>query len=365
MLCVTGLPLIFHDEIDKALNPNQWTPANPGGALLDLDAVLKIALERRPNEVPIFMSFDVDRPVVNVTTGAAASVPGTQMHFASYDRTSGALVPPADVGAGVMDFLLQLHTDMFLGLPGMLFLGLMGLLFSTAIVSGVVLYQPFMRKLPFGSVRVDRSSRAKWLDYHNFLGVVTVAWALVVGLTGVINTLEQPIIGYWRQNALGDLIRQASDTSMPAASTASLDRAVGAAVAAAPGLELQFVAFPGSAFSTATHYAIFLHGRTPLTEHIITPALVHASDGRFDGLRQMPWYVKALALSRPLHFGDYGGIALKCVWAILDLVTIAVLISGLYLWLKRRRPREKATSPGRPIGPGRGEHSERPLPSRS
>jgi uncharacterized iron-regulated membrane protein len=50
----------------------------------------------------------------------------------------------------------------------------------------------------------------------------------------------------------------------------------------------------------------------------------------------MPWYLRALEVSRPLHFGDYGGKPLKIIWALLDLVTILVLGSGLYLWLSRR-----------------------------
>ena len=53
--------------------------------------------------------------------------------------------------------------------------------------------------------------------------------------------------------------------------------------------------------------------------------------------REMPWYVTTLFVSQPLHFGDYGGMPLKIIWAILDVITIIVLISGLYLWLKRRR----------------------------
>ena len=338
MLCLTGLPLIFHDEIDAALNPDAWQPANPDGPELTLDQLLARAADNQPGSVPIFMSFDTDRPVVNVTTGARADVPGSDMHFASFDRSSGALVPPADVGADVMHVILQLHTDLFLGLPGMLLLGVMGLLFVVAIVSGVVLYVPFMRRLAFGTLRHRQSSRVKWLDYHNLLGVTTLAWALVVGLTGVINAFEQPLLQAWQQQELGDLIRQA-DTPAAAGTgpRASLDAAVAQAVRHAPDRQLQFVAFPGSAYSTPEHYAIFLHGRTPLTEHLITPVLIRAADGHFEGLREMPWYMKALALSRPLHFGDYGGLALKGVWAVLDLITIAVLISGLELWRRRRR----------------------------
>lgn len=51
----------------------------------------------------------------------------------------------------------------------------------------------------------------------------------------------------------------------------------------------------------------------------------------------MPWYYQALSLSRPLHFGDYGGLPLKLLWAALTLFTIHVLGTGLYLWLAKRK----------------------------
>ncbi len=65
--------------------------------------------------------------------------------------------------------------------------------------------------------------------------------------------------------------------------------------------------------------------------------LVDAQTGKLTAIVKMPWYLRALEISRPLHFGDYGGYPLKVIWALLDLVTIAVLGSGLYLWLARRR----------------------------
>src|SRR3546814_11980216 len=71
-----------------------------------------------------------------------------------------------------------------------LFLALMGLLFVIAIVSGVVLYGPFMKKLSFGTVRKHRSTRLKWLDLHNLLGAVTLVWATVVGVRSEEHTSE-------------------------------------------------------------------------------------------------------------------------------------------------------------------------------
>ena len=47
-------------------------------------------------------------------------------------------------------------------------------------------------------------------------------------------------------------------------------------------------------------------------------------------------------MSQPLHFGDYGGLALKLLWALLDVLAIVVLGSGLYLWL--RKPKSAAQS---------------------
>lgn len=335
VLCVTGLPLIFHDEIEGAF-AEEWAPASPDGPLLSYDEVLTAALALRPGEVPLYVSFDEDRPVVNVTTGPSPGAAPSEMRFASFDRTSGALVPPPGEAGGVLDWLLQLHTDLFLGLPGMLFLGAMGLAFVTAIVSGVVLYAPVMRKHAFGTLRTRRARRVRWLDWHDLLGVSTVAWASVVGLTGVVNTLETPIQEAWKAGALSDLTEGREALPAPRA-LAPLGAAVARAEAEAPGMTLQFVAFPGTAYSTDRHYAVFLHGETPLTERLITPVLLDAETGALVGLREMPWYAKALSLSRPLHFGDYGGLPLKVIWAVLDLFTIGVLVTGLYLFASRRR----------------------------
>lgn len=334
MLCLTGLPLVFTHELNHVLLDEAWAPADPDGEGLDLDQILSTALSRHPGDVPAFMSFDEDRPVVNVTS-RGPDAPAGQYNFQPIDQTSGDAAPLV-AGHPVMEFLLQLHTDLFLGLAGMLFLGAMGLLLITAVVSGMVLYAPFMRRLPFGTLRLEKAARTRWLDWHNLLGIVTVAWVLVVGATGVVNTLATPILTYWKDTALADLTA-AHDAPAAPGQWASLDAAVERARTALPGRTLQFVAFPGTDYSTDHHYAVFFHGDTPLTTHLTTPALIDVRTGELAAVAESPWYVKALSLSQPLHFGDYGGLGLKIVWALLDLATIIVLGSGLYLWLTKKR----------------------------
>ena len=341
MLCVTGLPLIFHDEIDALLEGDKALPAMPGAAPRSLDDMVASAVRMYPGERPLYLSFDTDRPVVNVTTGPRADVGADQMHITAMDLRTAAPVGSI-VEQGVMSVILRLHVDLFAGLPGQLFLGFMGLLFFVAIVSGVVVYAPFMRRLPFGTVRVARSRRVKWLDAHNMLGIVTLVWLSVVGLTGVINTLADPLVAVWRANELASLVAPyAGQAPVPVAQFGSLQAAVERAEAEAPGTTPQFVAFPGVSYSSEHHYAVWLQGATPATRQLLTPALIDARTGELSAMRQMPWYMTALRLSQPLHFGDYAGLPLKILWALLDLAAITVLGSGVYLWLgKRRTPLE-------------------------
>ncbi len=336
MLCVTGLPLIFHDEIEVLTEGDtaaamQGAPSARAG--VPLDRLIAKAVAQGGGGVPLFIGFSQDSPLITVTTGPAADAPGSAMRLFSFDRATGASVGEIRED-GVMHFLLQLHTDMFLGLPGMLFLGVMGALFVLAIVSGVVLYLPFMRRLRFGTLRRGRSKRVTRLDTHNLLGVVTLGWALVVGLTGVINAFADPLTDSWRTGELKAMVAAYGNAApLDPARYGSFDKAMAAAQAAQPGLSPQFIGFPGGAWSSGHHYAIFFQGDTPLTSHVLTPALVDAATGRVTDIRSMPALNQALMLSKPLHFGDYGGIALKLLWAILDVATIWLLWSGLRLWL--------------------------------
>jgi uncharacterized iron-regulated membrane protein len=340
MLCVTGLPLIFHDEIETALKGEETIAASglPSATFgIPLDNIVTKAkkLSGDASAVPLFIGFSQDNSIITVTTGPRPDASEQEMRLFSFDRTTGESIGEVR-DDGVMHFLLELHTYMFLGLPGMMFLGVMGILFVLAIVSGLVLYAPFIRRLPFGVLRLQQSKRVARLDEHNLLGVVTLGWALIVGLTGAINAFADPLTDNWRN---GELQRMVSAyEGQPALSPArygSIDRAMALARAQQPGLSPQFIGFPGGAWSSAHHYAIFFQGATPLTSHVLTPALVHAETGKVTDVGKMPVLNQALMLSKPLHFGDYGGLIMKILWAAMTLATIRVLWTGLMLWLRR------------------------------
>jgi len=333
LLCLTGLPLIFHDELSDWLDePVAWSD-DPGSA--SLDAIVSDAQARRPHDAIQFFTREDDRPAWVVTFGETRDAVENSATYL-YDSRSGVFLRDVPVRQGLLYVLLRLHVELFAGLPGTLFLGLMGLLFVASVVSGVVVYGPFMRKLPFGTVRYDGSRRLTWLDLHNVLGIATALWVLVVGVTGVVNTLARPLVALWQVTELAAMTKPWSDRPAPV-TFGSLDQAAAVAQSAEPKLTVSSVALPGTSFAGPHYYAFFMRGTTPLAARLLKPVLVEASTLALTESRDLPWYLTLVLLSQPLHFGDYGGLPLKLIWAGLDVVTIMVVISGLYLWWKKRR----------------------------
>jgi uncharacterized iron-regulated membrane protein len=344
IICLTGLPLVFHHEIEHWLDdakPLSDVPANTPPA--NLDKLVASAKSMYPGEVIDYLFFDPDEPQVFVGMAKKPGDGQASGHAVRMDGRTGDVLldgpPYTEDKFSFMGIMLALHVDLFAGLPGELFLGFMGLLFCVAIVSGVVLYGPFMKKLEFGTVRAARSTRLKWLDLHNLLGIVTLVWAFVVGVTGVINELSTPLFRLWQSTELVRILEPYKGQTVPT-ELASAQLAADTAKKALPGNEVSFIAFPGNAFGSPHHYIAWMRGDTPLTSKLNTPVLVDGKTGALTTVAKMPWYLTALEVSRPLHFGDYAGLPLKIIWALLDLITIVVLVSGLYLWLARRRATE-------------------------
>jgi uncharacterized iron-regulated membrane protein len=341
LLCLTGLPLIFHHEIGHLLGTEVEAPAMPADApRAPLDQVLAAGQARAPGLVPTFLFQAPDETDTWQVGFAPTPAAQTGTKFVVVDARTGQALgePPAE--EGFIYVMFKLHVDLFAGLPGKLFLGLMGLLMVLAIVSGVVLYAPFMRKLPFGAVRRDRSTRLKWLDLHNLLGVVTLSWALVVGLTGVINTWADLVIKLWQYDQLITVMAPYQKLPPPAA-LGSVQAAAAAAQRTEPAMRVGFIAFPGTQLSSPHHYGVFMRGTEPVSARLFKPIMVDAQTTQVTSALDLPWYVTALLVSQPLHFGDYGGRPMQILWAVLDIMTIIVLSSGLYLWFSRRQAREQ------------------------
>lgn len=126
---------------------------------------MDIAISQYPDKVGMFVSQDPDDDRVWYVTLSKAPNLEEGLKQVAVDARTGEVVAEPALEGGVMNFIESLHVDMFAGLPGMIFLGFMGFLLLIALVSGVALYAPFMRKLGFAQVRTDKENQPSGLMY--------------------------------------------------------------------------------------------------------------------------------------------------------------------------------------------------------
>ena len=359
VVCVTGLPMLFSEQIWDTFVGDDDPPYEvlpPGTPNASFDIMVAKARAMFPGQIVTSVNPDDDEPAVLVSMAPSwqalkddEKYPDRNSgHWIKFDARTAKVLKQSPLPDApkkprtwtgiILGTATRLHMNLFAGLPGALFMGVMGALFVASLVSGTVLYGRYMKRLSFGTLRRDRAVRLTWLDLHNLLGTATLAWALVVGFTGFVNELQTPLFGLWRITDVRQILKPyVGLPEVSQANLSSVQAAFDTAAKAAPGNEVTGLSFPGAPFGSPVHYVLWTHGATPLRGRLFTPVLVDARTGALTGTYPMPWYLRFLEISRPLHFGDYGGLPLKLLWALLDMVVIAVLVSGVVLWAGKRR----------------------------
>ncbi len=331
MACITGLPLIFVDELNPILQPHVRPASFPADApMANFDPMVKEAQRRFPSFHPFAMWRDDDEPRVFVSMSQVSNPTNNQTHLIAFDAHTGKVLELPNPGKNVMGYVLRLHEEMFLGTTGDFIMAIMALSFVTSLISGVLVYGPFMRRLNFGTYRREGSQRTRWFDLHNLLGIVIVSWALIVGATGIMNALSDQLFGLWRAQTMPRILAPYRGKPMPT-HYESVDTAIRKVADAMPWDEQVSVQFPNPVLGSPRHYIIWNQGKSPVTSRLFTPVLVDVETGQLSTSNGLPWYLRTLEVSRPRQVGDDGERIWKIIWALFDLAWIAVLLSGVYL----------------------------------
>ncbi|MFT4198157.1 MAG: PepSY-associated TM helix domain-containing protein [Pseudoxanthomonas sp.] len=348
ILCLSGTVLIFHDEVDAALGVVPTVQAGEDARHMPLARSVENVLAAFPDERVATVSIDAEEhPGVALLVTVPKDERSYDHYRLRYTRLADAR-PVADAAAmptsTLTGFLLELHAHWFLGMPGELLGALIALLVVLSLLSGVVVYWPHVKRVAFGLLRRGRGPRLRQLDLHNTIGAVVLGWALVVSLTGVMLGFGTLLQGIWQKTELAALQRQHSGAPVDRLHPpVDVDRAYAAALAAMPaGWQVISVVFPDTDFSTNRHYTVLVGGQG-LDERLFRVALVDAASGQVPAVVELPWYLKAIALAEPLHFGDYGGLPLKILWTLCTWLTLFITANGAWLWWDRRRRRSPKT----------------------
>lgn len=344
ILCLTGSVLIFHEELEFLLGEVPVSQALTAEQSPQYDQSVAETLLANPGERVLSVGIDPEHhPGVMLLVTAPIDQPifdAAKVRFS--DLATGQPVGDPDPGQTLLGFLLELHAQWFLGPVGELIGAVIALLVLISIVTGVVVYAPYVKRTAFGVLRRGRGRRLLQLDLHNFASVLVLGWLLVVTVTGFLLGFATLALGLWQMSALTDYRDQyehleAVDARQPPVALSDVFNTANAA--AEPGWRVSNVLYPGGEFSTQRHFTVLLTGGDGIEQRLFKVMIVDAVSGEVSASLQMPLYFKAILLSEPLHFGDYGGLALKLLWTACTFLAFFITANGAWLWWDRRRRR--------------------------
>lgn len=342
IVCFSGAVVVFKNEIDLWANPSlaqlprSATPASLDAVLTQLHTrypgatVETIALPDAVN--PSYFAFVRER-------GAPAS---TRTKVALRSDT-GTVVGPVDSQLG--QYLRMLHVFLFFG-PRWI-VGFLGAAMLVLIVTGIVIHRKILAEL--FTQRWGRSFRVVMSDLHKSAGIWGLGFHILIATTGAwmgLAPLFEQGYKYVTTNstevaATAKPARKAAGDAAEPVRMQSLDALYATAQQAVPGLEARYVSM--RRWGTDTAEASFTGN---LGGHLASTARVdiHAATGvprKVHDPRTAGFWSLVNGLMEPLHFGDFGGLALKWLYFLLGMTPAFLSISGTLIWLDARQQRRR------------------------
>lgn len=353
VLVVSGLSgslLVYHPEIDRALNPGLWR--------VKAEEIAK----------PLDASFTAVRkafPGETIRSVRLPREPGDTLEFwvrsggvvwkAYVDPYTARIVGVRGEHDGLMGTLHDLHVHLLAGETGETVMGAIGLVFLILLGTGLVLWWP--RGVNWrGAFRIRwKENRAKRVySLHRFIGIVSIGFLLLSTLTGagmVFHHTTNAVLGAvlggpLRPSAPPQLDRPLKEPPL------SVSQLVERARTLIPGAAPTWIKPPTS--STAP---FVVRMRFPDNPHPngTTYVTLHPGDGQplsVHSFAEAGAGQRASDLKYPLHIGRFWGEGGRILTIIIGIMPWLLFVTGFSFWRARHSATSKGGSvPARPIPP--------------
>ena len=249
------------------------------------------------------------------------------------------------------EFLYRLHFLAQIPYPvGYYLSGFVALFFLFAIITGVLLH---WKKIVsnFYVFRPKEKLKTLWTDAHTALGMIGLPFQFVYAVTGAFFMIKLLIVA----PAVMALYKGDQDKLYKELEYNDPDYKFEYKKLAAPFDVNQLVSKAKSNWSDFEITRIFIQNYGDANMHVLVEGEL-LSEKKFTGIGKVIYRIsdgKEIARKNPvtqngyidvvknvlyrIHFGDYGGYALKIVSFVLGIITCFVIISGVMIWLVARQ----------------------------
>ncbi|WP_353195414.1 PepSY-associated TM helix domain-containing protein [Parapedobacter defluvii] len=242
------------------------------------------------------------------------------------------------------NYLRQIHVRLYDGIWGRQLVGIGGIALAFVALTGLLIYGNFMKKQAWPNFRKTLDTRIRMADWHKILGMSALAFNLVIALTGAWLGL-QPWLARWfdisaPRKYKSEILMEAKDDKEI---VVDWDVALRASHEAFPDLKPLQLLVSSNGAGTIT-----LRGNIPGTIYerdvnmIVLSKIDYKPLFKYD-LREQPISHQLYYIQEALHFGDFGGLPLKVLYAILGLTSGFLSISGFVIFLFRRKKKMRKT----------------------
>lgn len=337
---ITGSLLVFHEELDALFRPAQTRVEPLKEGRMPLEELVVSVEQQVPGHAVTGWGFQRDDP--GAADGVYVMPFGTRdWHYVTVDPYRGTVLSkPQDHHSTLKGWLLELHMELFLHDAGIAITGLLGVALCFLGGSGLYLYRRFWKSL--FRLRLKSSFRMLSGDFHRLVGVWSTGFNLVLGFTGAYWNISHTIEHL--TNPHHDAADEVLFHEKLFSSELGVEEMLVKAREHIPGFETHYVSLPWAPGGPFT-----LWGRpqdaawfrsaygSQVTFDSKTGDFVSAHDLKQDGV----WKQVEDAFE-PLHFGNFGGVISKVLWAAAGLAPALLSLSGMSIWWQRTR---KAPAP--------------------
>ena len=338
---LSGSVLVFRQEIESLMMPEQVLAAEPSARRLDLDTLIARVEEQLDSYEPV--GWRPSRSSARNDQVFVTPHAGGEPKMLWIDPVVGEIRgSPVNSSETLTGWLLELHYTLFGGHVGILIAGVLATLLCLLGISGVWMYRNFWRSLFL--LRWKLSGRIFFSDLHKMVGISSVAFNLILGFTGAYWNLTH-VLGHFFQGP--DL--PASKINGPLrAESLSLERLLQQARTKVSGFEWTYVSLPAKLDEPIVFYGR-LKKQHALRGEFGSSVTFNSQTGDLENsvnVQSTDLWNQITDSFEPLHFGTFGALPIKILWCLGGLTPGVLAITGFILWWKRKRPLRLVTGRG-------------------
>lgn len=344
IVLITGTLAVFAEEIDWIFYPE--IRVSPLDVKLNEGEVFDRMQAAMPDAGLSNYSTANDRH--RTAAGAVMSLPGGGFQKVWANPYTGEITGTTDF-LTIGEFLSILHRNLFMPLIGRSLVNVFGVLCLIGLITGLISYRKFWREF-FTLPRWNAKPRIFLGDLHKFLGLWSLWFVLIIGITGSWWFYKNPLVDH---NLAPPFLP--TKTIDPALNQEDLDKlgtqipsplAASEIVDAVKVHDQDFtihMLFPPEHNGMA--YTVRGTKHDLLTSKWDASYFVHPYTGEIIGERltaDAPTLTRIDMSMRPLHYGTWGydgwgDFAVKFIWFVFGLAMSLMSISGMIIFYQRTK----------------------------